>query len=236
MWDRVRTASSRWGKHGGHIPAYVSAMLKLLDHKYSYVRKLTQRYHDSHSAVDARAAVEACKFPPRGLRSMWGQQPALGLRTMPFTKVIEVCNAIGSSVILMIEAVDSIEDINSIAAVEGVDALLVGCLDLSTDMGMPGRFEAREFRMALETVSAACQRHGRLMGLAGLYDNPEIQDWAINTLKVRFMMCQQDSNILAAGAIKCASGVTSVDRTTSMHSKVNGAMNGTNVSAITNGT
>jgi 2-keto-3-deoxy-L-rhamnonate aldolase RhmA len=154
---------------------------------------------------------------------------------MPWNKVVEVCDAVGSSVLLMIEAADSIEDIDAIAAVEGVDALLVGCIDLSTDMGMPGKFEERAFRTALETVSAACQRHGRLMGLAGLYNNPEIQGWAINTLKVRFMMCQQDSNILAAGAIECAAGVASVDRTAPMHSKVNGAMNGTEAPATANG-
>lgn len=166
---------------------------------------------------------------------MWGQQPALGLRTMPFNKVVEVCDAVGSSVIVMIEAADSVEDIDSIAAVDGVDALLVGCLDLSTDMGMPGKFETRAFRTALETISAACQRHGRIMGLAGLYNNPEIQDWAINTLKVRFMMCQQDSNLLAASAIECAAGVTRVDRTTLLHSKVNGAMNGIKKQTHTNG-
>ncbi|KAH8745754.1 Pyruvate/Phosphoenolpyruvate kinase-like domain-containing protein [Hyaloscypha finlandica] len=172
-----------------------------------------------HSEADARAAIAACKFPPLGRRSMWGQQPALGLRTMPFNKVIEVCDSVGSSVLLMIETFDSIENIDSIASVEGVDALLVGCLDLSTDMGIPGKFESREFRTALETISAACQRHGKLMAIAGLYNNPEIQDWAINTLKVRFMVCQQDSNILAAGLKQCAVGVISVDRTASIHSK-----------------
>lgn len=161
---------------------------------------------------------------------------------MPFDKVIEVCDAVGSSVILMIEAADSVEHIDSIAAVDGVDALLIGCLDLSTDMGIPGQFDAREFRRALETVSAACQRHGKIMGLAGLYENPEIQDWAINTLKVRFMMCQQDSNILAAGAIKCAAGARSVERSTPVISRVNGMTKGTthramNVAAngVTNG-
>ncbi|RDL30419.1 2-keto-3-deoxy-L-rhamnonate aldolase [Venustampulla echinocandica] len=189
-----------------------------------------------HSAVDARVAVEACKFPPWGRRSMWGQQPALGLRMMPFNKIVEVCDSVGSSVLLMIEAADSIENIDSIAAVDGVDVLLVGCLDLSTDMGMPGKYEARAFRAALESVSAACQRHGRLMGLAGLYNNPEIQDWAINTLKVRFIMCQQDSNILAAGAIECAAEVSSVDRTAPMPSKVvNGAVKETKVPATANG-
>ena len=189
---------------------------------------------DSHSEADAREAVAACKYPPKGRRSMWGQQPALGLRATAFTQVIEVCDSVASSVILMIEAFDSIENIDAIAGVENVDALLVGCLDLSTDMGIPGKFESAEFRAALERISAACQRYGKLMAIAGLYNNPEIQDWAINTLKVRFILCQQDSNLLATAAIECAKDVASVDRTAPTHPKAS-AGTGVVVPAIANG-
>lgn len=144
---------------------------------------------------------------------MWGQQPVLGLQVTPLHMIVESCDTRASSVVVMVEAADSIENIDSIAAVEGVDVLLVGCIDLSTDMGLPGNFESKRFRSALEVVSAACRRHGKIMGLAGLYNNKEFQDWAINTLQVRFMLCQQDSNVLALGAIECAAAVTSVDRT-----------------------
>ncbi|VUC37645.1 unnamed protein product [Clonostachys rosea] len=163
-----------------------------------------------HSAADAKAAAEMCKFPPLGRRSMWGQQPVLGLRITPVDRVVETCDRMGSSVIVMIESEDSVENIDSIAAVQGIDVLLVGCVDLSIDMGMPGDFASKKFRSALEAVSVACRRHGKLMGLAGLYDNRESQDWAINTLQVRFMLCQQDSNVLALGAIQCAEAVASV--------------------------
>jgi 2-keto-3-deoxy-L-rhamnonate aldolase RhmA len=166
-----------------------------------------------HSAADARAAVEMCKFPPRGKRSMWGQQPVLGLQARKLHSIVEACNSEASSVLVMIEGGESIKNIDQIAAVDGVDVLLVGCIDLSTDMGIPGGFETKAFRAALERVSEACHRYGRLMGLAGLYNNREYQDWAINTLNVRFMMCQQDSNLLAIGAISCAAAVDSVDGT-----------------------
>jgi 2-keto-3-deoxy-L-rhamnonate aldolase RhmA len=166
-----------------------------------------------HSATDAQAAVDACKFPPVGRRSMWGQQPVLGLRMTPLPKIVDICNRAASSVVVMIEAADSITNVESIAAVEGVDVLLVGCIDLSTDMGIPGNFESKRFRSALEVVSAACRRHGKLMGIAGLYNNREFQDWVINTLGVRFMLCQQDSNVLAIGAMECAAAVASVDGT-----------------------
>lgn len=166
-----------------------------------------------HTAADAKAAVDTCKFPPLGKRSMWAQQPVLEMRITPLHKIVEVCDTSASSVVVMIEAADSIENVDAIASVEGVDVLLVGCIDLSTDMGIPGKFESDRFCSALEAVSKACIRHGKLMGLAGLYNNKKMQDWAINTLQVRFMLCQQDSNVLALGAIECAAGVNAVDRT-----------------------
>lgn len=167
-----------------------------------------------HTAADARAAVQTCKFPPLGVRSIWGQQPALGLgmRVTAIGRIVEVCNSAASSIIVIIEAASSIENIEAIVAVEGVDVLLVGCLDLSTDIDIPGRFKTRAFRTALEKVSTAYRHSGKTMGLAGIYNNRELHEWAINTLNIRFMLCQQDSNLLAMAAVDCASAVAKIDR------------------------
>ncbi|CAI7637002.1 unnamed protein product [Penicillium glandicola] len=165
------------------------------------------------SKADAERAVAICKFPPFGLRSMWAQQPAVGLRPMPLPDLIEVCNSQASSVVVMIEAAESLLNLDEIASVKGVDMLLVGCLDLSTDMGIPGRFDNKGFHAALEAVSQVCARHGKIFGIAGLYNNPRLQSWAINELGVRFMLCQQDSNLLGIGATKCAEAVATIDGT-----------------------
>jgi 2-keto-3-deoxy-L-rhamnonate aldolase RhmA len=156
---------------------------------------------------DAYAAVQTCKFPPVGKRSMWAQQPVLGMQKATLPGIAEACNAKGSSVLVMIEAMGGVKNIDSIAGVDGVDMLLVGCLDLSTDMGIPGNFDAKDFQEALTDISQACRRHGKIMGLAGLYNNPSLQRWAINELGVRFILCQQDSNLIAVAARECAAGV-----------------------------
>lgn len=62
-----------------------------------------------HTAADAKAAVDTCKFPPLGKRSMWAQQPVLEMRITPLHKIVEVCDTSASSVVVMIEAADSIE-------------------------------------------------------------------------------------------------------------------------------
>ncbi|KAL7893925.1 Pyruvate/Phosphoenolpyruvate kinase-like domain-containing protein [Trichoderma sp. SZMC 28014] len=150
-----------------------------------------------HNKTDAQAAVSISKYPPVGRRSMTGQLPAFGLNTTPISKIIEETNATGSSVVLMIETIESIDKIDEIAAVPGVEVLLIGSNDLSIELGVPGQFKSPQFRGALETVSRACKKHGKVMGLAGIYENPEIQNWAIKELGVGYILGQQDSGLLA---------------------------------------
>ena len=142
------------------------------------------------------------KYPPRGIRSVSGQQPVLGMKTVPMDQTIKACNESCSAVIAMIESKKAVEAIDEIAAVDGVDVLLVGSADLSVDLGAPGQLRSDAYRSAVESVSRACHKHGKILGVAGVYDNPEIRDWAINTLGARFMLVQQDASILSSGAAK----------------------------------
>ncbi|KAF5704412.1 phosphoenolpyruvate pyruvate domain-containing protein [Fusarium mundagurra] len=165
------------------------------------------------SATEAKAAVKMCKFPPLGKRSLWLQQAAVGLRAMPMEIMADEVNSRASAVGVMIEAEESIANLNEIAAVEGVDILIVGCIDLSSDMGIPDQTDNPKFRAALEAVSVACQRHGKVFGLAGNYKDLEFQDWVINTLGVRLILAHVDSNLISVGAMECAQRIATIDRT-----------------------
>ena len=123
-------------------------------------------------------------------------------------QTITVCNESCSAVIAMIESKDAVEAIDEIAAVDGVDALLVGSADLSVDLGEPGQLQSDSYKSAVESVSQACHKHGKILGVAGVYDNPEIRDWAIKTLGARFMLVQQDASILSSGAAKAIESLT----------------------------
>jgi 2-keto-3-deoxy-L-rhamnonate aldolase RhmA len=154
-------------------------------------------------ADDARAAVSISKYPPLGHRSMIGQLPQFRLSTNPLPKVISQANEYGSTVIIMIETSSAITGIDAIAAVSGVDVLLVGSNDLSIELGVPGQFESTDFQDALRSVSAACHKHGKVMGLAGIYDNEKLHAWAIHELGVGFILAQQDSGWIAKGSKAC---------------------------------
>ena len=153
-------------------------------------------------ADDAKAAVRISKYPPQGNRSVSGQQPVLGMKTVSMEQTIKVCNESCSSVIAMIESKDAIKAIDQIAAVDGVDVLLVGSADLSVDLGVPGQLQSDTYKSAVESVGQACDKHGKLLGVAGVYGDLEIRDWAINTLGARFMMVQQDATVLSSAAAK----------------------------------
>lgn len=144
---------------------------------------------------------------------MTGQLPVFSLKPTDAAAVIAESNSMASSVFVMIESRQAVDQVDAIAAVEGVDVLLIGSNDLAIELGVPAGFRTDTFRSALEAVSVACQKHGKIMGLAGIYDQPDIHDWAINTLGVRYLLCQQDSGLIAGGGVKCAAAVPSVGNT-----------------------
>ncbi|KAF5543323.1 2 4-dihydroxyhept-2-ene-1 7-dioic acid aldolase [Fusarium mexicanum] len=170
------------------------------------------------TADEAKAAVAISKYPPQGCRSISGQLPVISLKPYPHADVIRQTNEHASTVFVMIENKAAVENIGEIAAVEGVDVVLVGSNDLAIELGAPSEFRSDTFREALTSVSKACRKYGKVMGLAGIYDTPDLQDWAIHTLGVRFMLCQQDSGLILGAAMKCLDAVEVVENAYSSRS------------------
>ena len=141
---------------------------------------------------------------------MTGQLPVFSLQPREASEVIAESNANASSVIIMIENREAVEQADKIAAVPGVDVLLIGSNDLSIELGVPGGFRTDVFRSALESVSNACRKNGKVMGLAGIYDQQDLHEWAINSLGVRYLLCQQDSGLIVGAGTKCRAAVPKV--------------------------
>ncbi|KAI8662195.1 Fungal-trans domain-containing protein [Fusarium sp. Ph1] len=151
------------------------------------------------SADEAKAAVKISKYPPHGCRSMTGAMPLFNMRPTPLNEAIEFGNNSGSTVFAMIESKNAVNNSEEIAAVEGVDVLLVGSFDLSIDLGVGGNWDSKEYRTSMEKVSQVCRKHNKIFGVAGVYDNPTLHEWFINTLGARFMLVQQDLSLIAGG-------------------------------------
>jgi 2-dehydro-3-deoxyglucarate aldolase len=88
------------------------------------------------NAGEARAAVAATRYPPDGVRGMAAMSRASRFGT---EKDFFATANRGMAVIVQLETPASIERLEEIAAVPGVDALFIGPGDLSGTMGHPGQ-------------------------------------------------------------------------------------------------
>lgn len=122
-----------------------------------------------NTAEEARAAVAACKFPPVGHRSVMGNYVQLGFEPMPLAEATRTLNQ-NTLLAVMLETPEAIANVDSIAAIDGIDVIHVGTSDLLAEMGLTGQFDHPEVAKAFERVIAAARRHGRFAGMGGVRD------------------------------------------------------------------
>jgi len=73
-------------------------------------------------------------------------------------------------IVVMLETTLSVRNAREIAAVPGVDMLLIGTNDLGLDIGIPGDHGAAAIEDAYRSVGEACREHGETLGIAGIGD------------------------------------------------------------------
>jgi 2-keto-3-deoxy-L-rhamnonate aldolase RhmA len=151
-----------------------------------------------NNAKEAAALVDACKHAPVGHRSVAGTGPGLGYRSMPLGEVNKAAND-RTMLIFMLETPEAISNADSIAAVPGFDVLLIGSNDLCAEMGIPGQLRHEKLRQAQDFVAAACKKHGKVYGIAGLSADFELQAEFI-ARGARFVMTGSEVNYFAAAA------------------------------------
>jgi len=125
------------------------------------------------SAAEARDYVTAAKFPPLGERSAAGPLPHLHYRSFPAGEADAALNA-ATLLMVQFESDEAIAKADEIAAVEGVDMVMIGTNDLLADWGLPGQFEHPRVREAYAKTIAACRRHGKHVGVGGLATRPQL--------------------------------------------------------------
>jgi 4-hydroxy-2-oxoheptanedioate aldolase len=117
----------------------------------------------------ARALVDAFRFAPMGHRSTGGSNAQFGYRPPAAAEAQKTLNA-SILIIPMIETPQAVDNAEAIAAIDGIDALLIGTNDLSLEMGISGQVGHERIKAAYATVAAACQRYGKVLGMGGVYD------------------------------------------------------------------
>jgi 2-keto-3-deoxy-L-rhamnonate aldolase RhmA len=152
----------------------------------------------------AQAMVQAFRFPPLGRRSIGGGYPQFGFAPVPAKDAIPALNA-ATLLVAMIETPLAVENAERIAAVPGIDALLMGTNDLCLEMGIPGQLDDPRVVSAMDNVIAACRKHGKWPGLGGVYGKPLIQRYIARGM--RLILAGNDISLLLAAAQDQASFV-----------------------------
>jgi 2-keto-3-deoxy-L-rhamnonate aldolase RhmA len=118
-------------------------------------------------ADQARLIVDCAKYPPEGHRGCAFAVAHDDYRGGDLAAKMRQANA-EVLIIAQIETAHGLEDVDRIAAVEGIDALWIGQYDLTTSLGIPGQFDHPEFRRGTRRVVEACQRHGKAAVLGAM--------------------------------------------------------------------
>jgi 2-keto-3-deoxy-L-rhamnonate aldolase RhmA len=146
---------------------------------------------------EAQRAVAYCKYPPIGHRSAMGVLPQYAYRSVPVGDALAAAND-ETLVVVMLETPDAIAKADAIAAVPGIDVVLIGTNDLCAEMGIPGQFADPRVEAAYRSVIAACHKHGVHPGMGGVYD-PKLMQQYIG-MGMRFILSGGDLGFLMAGA------------------------------------
>lgn len=112
---------------------------------------------------EAADMVQWCKYPPEGKRSNAGVRGEWG----KFENYREYMDTVNREVLIipMIETVESLNNIDEILSVPGIDVLLVGPSDLSINLGLDLDYLNPKYGEALDKISSACKRAGVVPGM-----------------------------------------------------------------------
>ena len=110
------------------------------------------------TAAQARALVDAAKYPPLGKRGFHSGGASSDFRQVTASDYSQFSNE-NTSVIPLIESPEGVANVEQIATTPGVDGLWVGYADLSQYMGVPGQYHDAGFLDAMKRVADTARTH-----------------------------------------------------------------------------
>lgn len=121
------------------------------------------------TAEEARRAVEAVHYPPRGTRGVGlARAQGYGTRFQEYRAQLKR----EAVVVAMIEHGDAAERADEILAVDGIDAYFLGPYDLSASLGVAGQLTHPKVEAAIARVRAAGKKLGKPGGIHVIEPEP----------------------------------------------------------------
>jgi len=115
-----------------------------------------------NTADEAKRAVEYAKYPPegsRGISPFWTT-----MADVSWNDYLPAAND-ETAIVVQIETPAGIENLDAIAAVEGVDVVFAGPADLSASLGVIGQFDHPELQRFLAAFPQRVAEQGKAAGI-----------------------------------------------------------------------
>ncbi|KAF2869888.1 2,4-dihydroxyhept-2-ene-1,7-dioic acid aldolase-like protein [Massariosphaeria phaeospora] len=118
-----------------------------------------------YTVDDAKRLVSSAKFPPQGHRGFGSPFSPQTFTNEPLTHYLQNANS-SLLTIVQIETKSALDSVREIAAIPGVDCLLIGPFDLGNNIGRPilGEMHA-ELKSAIDRIKDAAHAEGKKVGI-----------------------------------------------------------------------
>ena len=160
------------------------------------------------AAAEAREMVKLVKFTPLGERSAGGALSQYQYRSFPLSETNAAMND-ATVLVVMMETVAALEHVEEIAAVEGVDMLLIGSNDLCNEMGISGQYDHARLHDAFQRTIAAARKHGKHVGVGGLASRNDLMTQFVQ-MGARYVSTGTDLAFLIAACAQKAKFVREI--------------------------
>lgn len=121
-------------------------------------------YPRCSNAAEAAEVVKWAKFAPLGKRGFDGSGADMPYCTMPVADYVQQANE-NTFITIQLEEQSAVDQAEEIAAVPGVDALMLGPADFSILEGFPGQFNHPQMQTAIQTIATAAANQGKHWGM-----------------------------------------------------------------------
>jgi 4-hydroxy-2-oxoheptanedioate aldolase len=120
-------------------------------------------YPRCSNAAEAKEVVRWAKFAPLGTRGIDSANPDNPYLALPVADYLKAANQ-ETFVVIQLEDQQAVDNADEIAAVEGVDVLMLGPGDFSILSGIPCQYDHELVKNAWKTIANAARRHGKHWG------------------------------------------------------------------------
>jgi len=157
------------------------SMVRVTDHDPARIKPILELGPDAvifpmvNTAEQARAVIEACLYPPEGVRG-YGPIRAQQFYQVPMDEYLRDVKDCFWRVI-QIEHEEGVRNLDEILSVPGIDSVVVGPNDLAASIGLLGQNKHPQMLKLMDEIAKTCRRHNVPLGASIAYNEQNIRDW-----------------------------------------------------------